>query len=402
MSFAWYSSGSDDDDRPAQWDEESERLFRKKIEEQEGMSKSGGPTPPKPTPTLDIPIEFTNDYYINGKDRRNSFIKGTYQYREWEAYRRYAMALCDFYYNCRQKFYETFSQKDMNFPKLKNPQDLKKLADAVAESETFLTQTFHRGDRRTIKAKVENHAPIKRLHMYGAKAWIMYHMLENDNQKNNYMPIRAQIEFKQILTSLDENNPIDLLYILRKTTIYTKRLNVIGKNFLKVYHGGYHKTDYNKENLYSRIDSLQVYDEIATSLGANTQQEYLNLKNKALANLERIGVDKNQISLINYYKMLEEVYDVSLEVNGITNQLKNGAFLGINPYIIHLTNKTIDGFKYMNDFLQSCIRLKTNLESLPDSNNYQIFIKDLNSSINNASRTIEYSKESYKKHTYLG
>lgn len=263
-----------------------------------------------------LPSELNDEYYDNYIEK---YTNRDREYWDWLYIRKYMEKVRIFYLALSNVLYRKFEPiNKSSLPKFINLEligaiDINDLASQLSNAEKELSQQFNKFKERSVVSSYFNkYNPLKRLQLLGAKAWTMYHMLNKD------LPVRDVIKFtdshKRFLNSGFHNDE-DLITMYRGATIVNREVRLYVKpNLLSERHPF--------ANLYDDIASDEVYNELISSIGGYTTDEYDNIMTYVLEYLgDKVGSDNDINELISFYNSYDEIYKNIYDINAKTNEL---------------------------------------------------------------------------------
>ena len=295
-----------------------------------------------------FPIEFNDDYYDKYIEK---YSKRDREYWDWLYIRTYMQKVKVLYLALSNVLYRRFSPVDKdNLPKYLNLDligslDINDYALQLSNAEKDLSQQFNKFKERSVVSSYFNtYGPLSRIHILGAKAWIIYHMLNKD------LPVRDVIKFtdshKKFIDSGFHSDE-DLITIYRGATIVNREVQLYVKpNFLAKRH--------TYANLYDNIPSDEIYNEIISSIGGYTTHHYDEIKRYVLDYLgDKVYNDKDMNELINFYNSYDKIYKNIYDTNLMTNELISSQRLGNQLTKFSYDARCEDGGSF--DMYEHCI-----------------------------------------------
>ncbi len=348
MSYIYYTSGERDDDTneyvtPAKWKGEPANLSKLLNAEPKPEMKG------KPVP---LPREFDDDYY---EEKRDKYIRQSREYWDWDRMRIYADKVYFAYKLLSRAFIANFELKEVSFPdwamdgSSKNV-DIDKSIENLNRAEIELVRQFYKYRERSIIAQFNKHSALRKVQACGAEAWMMFHSLRGD------VPVKSSLLFNERLKNLNLNVIEDALIAYRGCIVLSRQLNLYVKpRIIDSQHG--------LNEIYSNLDSLEVYDKLMKKIGCITSTDIADIKSRVEPML-RVEAKSNSIinKVMNFYDRMDSILKLSYDIRRVTNRVKDnyesssgGIFL-LFPYFQDGDDLFVLGKEYL-EYLDKMIKI---------------------------------------------
>lgn len=384
MSFAHYSI-------PREYGEpvpESEDGY--KYPQYQSISDKSQPIS-KQREVVEIPKEFDNAFYIEGKTKRDGYFKDTREYWEWERLRRYSCAVYELYKACVKNLNAKYNfeipkwAKSNSATKVVEIAELDSLADKLRDAENKLVDRFNKSGK-SLPKKIYSSKTLINLQNYGALAWMFYNIL------NNKIDLKSHKKTKTIIKErLETNKDFDILVVLNIATLYSVKMenqftvDYLGKDFSNQNYYIARGLYVDKDGQY--IDLKKIVSGVFNQVDACTYDDYKNVLGQIENRLNEISKDEINKSLIKFLKMRQEILILCNKIKYVCKKYGNYPNIFIDN---RLDGTSVDMVKQANIYCKACERLYNNL-----TNDY--FKREVNKVWETLTETIEIAYPIYKK-----
>lgn len=334
--------------------------------------------------SLTYPTEFDFNYYIQ---KRDNFDRSCPDYWEWEHFRKYCKAVYNLYLSALKQFCEKFNVEKaaFNLPDCltlaTSFKDLELARNDLREAEQKLYMQFNKSNR-SIKAKINKFAPLKKLKQYASEALSLYYVLTEE------LYLKSAIKFKKFYENYDFNTDLDNLLCFRSCVLLERQTRLFVKPDLLTDKHHLHNPD-----LYADVNFVEIYNKLCNLTNAFTTDFYSAKLQELAPKIDELKTNKNYSNIITLYENFDFINLLMYHVNHIARYFINR---GDVIYDCFSTAEGINGnvYEMAKNYLKFIVNIVPQAEALSP-----VFKKDIDKLVEKLSVCLKDAKNVYDQST---
>ncbi len=335
----------------------------------------------KPTEIV-YPPEFDYKYYYQ---KRDSFDRSCPDYWEWELFRKYCKAVYKLYVSAINAFCEKFNVEKtaFNVPNCiveeTQIKDIEFARNELREAEQKLYMQFNKSNR-SIKAKINKFAPLKKLRQYAGEALTLYYVLTEE------LYLKSAIKFKNYYLNYNFDADLDNLLCFRNCVILERQTRLYIKPDLLTDKHHLHNAD-----IYDGVNFAENYNNLCQITNAFNTDFYSKKLIDIEPKIEELKNNKNYYNIITLYENFDYINLLIYHVNHISKYNKNKNFV---TFACFETAEGINGnvFELAQGYLKFIVGIQAQAEALCPT-----FKKDVDKLIEKLTNCLQDANEVYEK-----